>query len=352
MALGVAYTITGLFKGRSTSTRRARNTSAAPLDFSRLSPDKILTAFETRFAQTGCRIAEDEVPLDGAPASYRSFVYMPNDGGPTFANEMLLDRDGRTDAQVHVSARHEKLHAIQWDHVPSLHASPYNQGSRYVLSPVSWVMATLLTESDAFVKTAWLNAQELKQNYSAALCDQAMTEAVTPMDINANVVDPCQSMKYAATAWYHRFKHKDDPSAPDVTFLDHYVEYAIKAYEESARLNDEGAVGDVQFVRLSREDILAIGSGFGPSIFSRANGTLDDSFTLLPYLRKDLFARLVALEDKFGIGPDANLPTLQDALANDGMSAADYMHASRSFHYTPASSETPSAEQSYETLMR
>ena len=135
------------------------------------------------------------------------FIYCPEGGGKTFRNEILIrptfkTEKGdmpRTPEQIEVSSRHEKIHSIQWDRNPFLYASPYNQASPIVLSPESWVLMTILTERDAFVKTAWLNALGLHVKPSQDMARQAETETVAPSDINFNQGDIRAALEQACT---------------------------------------------------------------------------------------------------------------------------------------------------------
>ncbi|MCB0375291.1 MAG: hypothetical protein KDD04_05170 [Sinomicrobium sp.] len=282
-------------------------------------------------------------------------MYYPKDGGTTFINQILVNpyiktaQGGvakRTPEQIRISERHEKIHAIQWDSIPALHASPYNQATPVVLSPESWVLMTILTEREAFTKTAWLNALELSTAHSEELSRQAQTETLTPGDINLQSADIRQALQDASTAWDKRLKHKANPKDADINFLDHYIEQALDAYEQSNRLNARAMRAPV-FVRLSADDILAIGSGFGPSTFG--NNVPDDIFTYLPQMRPDLWQRLQDLNRKHGIVSEAGLPTFKDTLQNMGLTPDAYMAESKAHIYNPDTwFQRRQDEQSYE----
>lgn len=309
-------------------------------------PATVLSLFENAFYQTGCRVNDRVAPAGRAPAAYLPFIYAPDGGGPTFSNEILLNRpieNPRTPEQIAISKRHEKIHAIQWNTIPALHASPYNQGSSLVLSPESWILMTILTERDAFVKTAWLTALELRTNPSYALAAQAETEALKPTDINFQTGDIRQSLQDSSTAWDNRIKHKSRASDPDMTLLDHYIRQALEAYEGSNRLNARNPA-PTTFVRLSPADILAMGASFGPSIFGQY--VPDSSFMTLPTLKPELQARLEALNAKHGITSEAALPTFAQALQYKGLSDEAYMGRSKAYlHNHPRQGQV---EQTYE----
>lgn len=280
------------------------------------------------------------------------FIYCPEGGGKTFRNEILIrptfkTEKGdmpRTPEQIEVSSRHEKIHSIQWDRNPFLYASPYNQASPIVLSPESWVLMTILTERDAFVKTAWLNALGLHVKPSQDMARQAETETVAPSDINFNQGDIRAALEQACTVWDNRLKNKTSPKEADITLLDHYIRQAIEAYEDSNRLNSRTLPPPV-FVRLTPEDMLAIGASFGPSTFG--DGLLNEAFAQLPLMRPDLWSRLQALNYKHGIVNDQALPGFSEALAGLQQTPQQYLEASRHHVYTPPARKVP-AEQSYE----
>lgn len=326
--------------------------AALSWDTLQASPALVFSLFDAAFAQTGCTVSLDSAPAGSAPASYLPFIYCPEGGGKTFRNEILIRSTRRTDEgivartpeQIEISARHEKMHSIQWARNPALHASPYNQASPLVLSPESWVLMTILTERDAFVKTAWLNALDLAARPSDTMARQAETETVTPSDIDSARGDIRAALERASTVWDQRLKHKTAADEPDTTLLDHYIRQAIEAYEDSNRLNSRRLAAPV-FVRLSQEDILKIGASFGPSTFGE--GAINHAFSRLPLMRPELWSRLQALNQKHGITNELSLPTFSEALAHIQQTPRQYLEASRThIYHAPVLNST--AEQSYE----
>lgn len=307
--------------------------------------DDVLDLFEEAFRATGCKINHDISPSGHCPASYLPFTYFPHGGGQTFSNEILLGASNRTPEQVKISTRHEKVHAIQWANIPALHASPYNQVAPVVLSPESWIMMTILTERDAFTKTAWLTALELDKRPDEALKNQAATETVTPDDIDFSGDDIRASLQKASTVWDRRLKHKAYASDPDTTLLDHYIEQALYAYENSKRLNAPKGRAPV-FVRLDTKDILAMGASFGPSLFG--DGVLASEFESLPPLRPDLQERLSRLNLRHGISRESDLPAFSEGLGRIGMTPDSFMRQSKSYTHVPGNSRAQPTEQAYE----
>lgn len=309
-------------------------------------PDVVLSMFEAAFDRTNCKFDERFAPAENAPAAYLPFIYYPRGGGRTFANEMLVNLANRTPEQIAISKRHEKVHAIQWNNIPALHASPYNQITSFVLSPESWVLMTILTERDAFTKTAWLTALELCSNTSQALKAQAETETVRPSDIDMDTGNIRSALQASSLVWDKRLKGKSKANDLDVELLDHYINQALDAYEKSNRLNPQICPQAPVFVRLDHEDILAIGASFGPSIFGQ--GTPDDRFLKLPQLSKALQDRLEALNKKHGITDEKNVATFFQALKAAGWTPEEYMEQSMSYTYRPRSLGRIEHQQYYE----
>lgn len=308
--------------------------------------------FEEAFQATGCKINSEKAPAGGGPAAFSAFIYYLSGGGPSFPNEILVNNKlksgnvetNRTPEQIAISKRHEKLHVGQWSEIPVLHASPYNHATSVILSPESWVLMSLLTERDAFVKTAWLNALEHKLSLSKTFWKQAMTETVTPEDIDLESGDIRTALKKASLVWDGRLKHNPDPGKkPSITLLDHYIESAISDYENSARLKSKSLPPPV-FIRLSPEDILAMGSTFGPSIFGE--GTPDEIFTKLPPMPDKLRARLDALKKEHGIESESGLPTIQEVLENP----VAYLARSKSYVHVDPCKEKPKQSRQFQEI--
>jgi hypothetical protein len=317
-------------------------------------PSRALGLFEEAFRRTGCTLSASATPAGDAPAAYLPFIYYPTNGGATFQNEILVNAyiktgaqsvAARTPEQINISQRHEKVHAVQWDRVPALHASPYNQATPVVLSPESWVLMTILTEREAFTKTAWLNALELKAAPSEPFGRQARTETLTPDDIDLEGGDIRASLQRASLAWDQRLKGKPVADTPDTTLLDHYIQQALRSYEDSNRLNTRKLPPPV-FVRLSPEDILAIGSTFGPSTFGE--DTPEAVFTSPPLMRPDLWERLQELNRLHGIEDERALPTFKEAIGTLGFTPDSYMAQSKAHVHAAGGKKPRQGEQSYE----
>lgn len=293
------------------------------------------------YADTGC-IIDERIKPNGSPAVFVAFTLNPDEGGHTFPNTIFVDL-GRNEHRVKISKRHEFIHAMQWNGVPALHASPYNLASRYVLSPESWVLMTLLTERDAYAKTAWLNALDIEEGATPGFTAQAKTEVVIPADINLKAYDIRAQLQKASLCWDGRFPNDQKI----ITLLDHYIQQALRTYGKGHELRAENGGEPPVYIRLSQEDILAIGSTFGPSTFG--DGQVDPVFTSLPRMRPDLWNKLQDLNRTYGISSEQNLPTLSSILAVTGQTPQGYMEASKA--HTIKRPPAAPAEQSAERVL-
>lgn len=298
-------------------------------------------AFEAAMSRSACQSDPGWKPA-GSPASYISFDFNPGPGRATFSNSMLLDLS-RDEHKIRISKRHEGVHAIQWNAAPALHASPYNRASPYILSPESWVLATILTERDAFAKTALLNALDLVRSPDPDFAAQAALEGVVPADIDSASSDIRAALQRASLAWDGRLRSNkyQQPGQASVTLMDHYISSALNAYERgmNLRLSDPSLPPPI-YVRLADEDIMAIGASFGPSTFG-AGHRPDQQFRQLPPLSFELQQRLDAIKARFGLYADSALPSLAEASAQRGSSPEAFMAQSKAYQ-VPLSPDAPS----------
>lgn len=294
---------------------------------------RILDIFEAKFAATGCEIQIENG--DDAPAVYTNFITFPGAGKPTFKN-MITVHEERNEEQRRVSLLHEKLHAIQWDCVPELHASPYNQLTHedvpVILSPRSWVLATLLTERDAYAKTAWLSGALLNKSYTDQFAAAAAAEIVTPQDVafwyGRFPDDIGFVLGEASLVWDNKIRAKSSADEPDVRLRDHYIDRALDMYENSFRLKQSSSAAEPVFIDLDDAAVLALGSSFGPSIFGKH--TPDPVFKALN-LNETQQKRLDALNIALGIDPAQTLPSFDEALERLGSERAAFMAHSKTF---------------------
>lgn len=162
-----------------------KNVSTPPPSINLNDPDSVFAAFDKAFEATGCKISTESQPKSGY-GGYQAFLTFPKEGGQTYLNTIFLNNE-RDPHKNRVSETHEKFHAVQFDTIPELHASPYNmlayQEVPILLSPRSWVQAMLLIEREAYAKTAWINRLALDKNYCPDYEGAADTEIVNTKDV-------------------------------------------------------------------------------------------------------------------------------------------------------------------------
>lgn len=286
----------------------------------------IAEAFEREFEKTGCTVISEDI--EGAPAVYTNFTISPGEGNSTFTNEITLKKN-RDSNRSKLSLIHEKFHALQWNAIPELHASLYNrltfEEAPVILSPKSWILMTLLTERDAYAKSAWLANLQLRQSYCDEFAKASAKEFVSQHDVaywqSRFPDDTGFALGEASLVWDLK------KNVAGVTLRDHYIDLALKAYENSYRWNKKSGAVKPVFVDLDEEGILSLGASFGPSIFGKYYP--DPVFTDLKLSAKQQ-ERLDTLNEVHGIDPDQKLPTLAEALEIFGMSKQEFMQRSKS----------------------
>jgi len=289
--------------------------------------DTIIDAFERKFELTQCQVTSEDIK--GAPAVYTNFTISPGEGNPTFSNEITLKKN-RDSQRAKLSLIHEKLHAIQWNTIPELHASPYNQltfeEAPVILSPKSWVLMTLLTERDAYAKTAWLAHLQLGQKYCEKFAKASANEFVSQDDVaywHSRFPDDIGfALGEASLVWDQK------KNVAGTILWDHYIDLALKAYENSYRWNKKSGAAKPVFVDLDEAGILALGASFGPSIFGKY---YPDPVFLELKLSPKQQDRLDKLNAIHGIDPAQTLPTLDEALGALGSDRAAFIARSKAY---------------------
>ncbi len=313
-----------------------------PIDWNALqqdSPRQILQLFNAAFHETSCKFEKDRKPYS-APAALETFRYTPPEGERSFNNVILLDKKNANRDKLKISSIHEKVHAIQWSKNPVLHASPYNRMTNedvpVLLTPRSWLMMTILTERDAYAKTAWLAATDLSIKPSEGLSAAMRFQTVTINDVqhwSARFPDDIAfALGEAALCWDNRIMNSGNKSTAPVTLYDHYIEQALSSLERIKRFEPDNQSMDLVFVDLDDQDILNLGSSFGPSIFGK---TAPDPMFKSLKLKPEYEDRLAALNTRLGIDPNAQYPNLSEALKPFNLTAAGFMAKSKSYVYAP-----------------
>lgn len=314
-------------------------------------PNTVLNAFDEAFNASNASV----VKVDGGEfiyGGYTHFIQYDKGEGKSFKNEITYNKN-RSYEQNIVSQIHEKFHAIQWTKIPELHAIPQNmfayQEMPIILSPRSWILANLLTEREAYAKTAWIAMLMDENSHSDALETAMQSELVKPKDIrhwHSRYPDDIGfALGEASLIWDNLIRARRRGDGSQINLRDHYIEFAIRQYNEKncSRLHSWETAADPVFIDLDDDAILALGSSFGPSIFGKYYP--DPVFKDLK-LTPEQEVQVRALEEKFGIQPGQKLPTLRQELTKRGMSVDEYMHRSKTFIDRP-----PLIEQKQELVM-
>lgn len=295
-------------------------------------------AFVDRLTQTSCMIVDSQPSentqehrdLARPAAVYTSFNYFAKkvpDGETAFRNQITVNEKADDPRHATISLTHEGLHGLQWNNAPILHASPLNGNypdkTALIVRPRDWIKIFLLTEAESFSKQAWLSslATHNDHDFSAA----AKANPVTPErfdEIHQFEKDLKSTLIRAANDALNNWHHK---KPTDVSFAQHYIDYALSLYEDSLRLkNPENVI----FVTMEQSDIMKIDT-IGPNIFD--DPRLSCLNNLEQFLTPDLEARLKALEEKY----PATM-TFKQGLSEIGETEDSYLAWSKNPYGSPA----------------
>lgn len=317
-------------------------------------PNKVLELFDEAFESVDARIKgvdEGKYVYGG----YSHFKTYENDSGKSFINELTYN-ENRGAAENRLSQLHEKFHSLQWSTIPELHAIHYNmmtyQDVPVVLSPRSWITASLLTEREAYAKTAWLALLENHTEYDEEFAQAASQELVNPDDVaewyKRYPDDLGFALGEASLRWDNLIRAKAGENNRKVKLRDHYIELAINQYDNCYRFNECDWAHKPVFIDLDDRAILALGASFGPSIFGKYYPDPVFKNTVLTPEQEDMVQKL---EAKLGIVTGQKLPTLREALANKGLSPEQFLERSKNFIFThPGHEIAPTHPASYELL--
>lgn len=329
--------------GRLSSFFDASRPSSTLIDFN--DPDLILNAFDKAFEKSNAVVTPYQFKDNDDPrfiyGGYTHFTSYASGEGKSFINQITYN-PLRTADQNTVSQIHEKFHAIQWSTIPELHAVPNNmlayQEVPIILSPRSWVIASFLTEREAYAKTAWIATLQDKQNQSNALEAAMGGELVQPKDIeywrSLYPDDLGFALGAASLIWDELIRARKQEDGSEINLRDHYIDLAIRQYNKknSPRLHTWKTAANPIFIDLDDQAILSMGSSFGPSIFGKYSpDPVFKDLKLTPKQEKSLRD----LEGKLGIQPGQKLPTLREALAERGMTTEQYMQRSKAYIDVP-----------------
>lgn len=312
--------------------------------------------FISKLADSGCKIVDSETAANTQSqkdasrpaATYTSFNYyvenVPSNKS-AFVNRIVVN-DDQDKRHATISLTHEGLHVEQWNIAPVLHASPFN--GRYseqpsiVVCPSDWAKLFLLTEGDAFAKQAWMSS--LAAHQDDQFIQAAKANPVTPEkfdEIRKSSIDLKQTLVKTANEALNNWHHKNKISsklrmkkwgvADRTSFGEYYTGYALDMYEGSLRLQNPT---DITFVRMEQSDMVLAGETIGPNILQDSNFSGNNN--LHSFIPRRLQKKIMALNEKFGIASESDLPTFKQALKAIGHTPESYLAWSKNPYGSPA----------------
>jgi hypothetical protein len=224
-----------------------------------------------------------------------------------FANTICYSEDAlQSEKDLFSSRTHEGVHAMQFARSAASHATPFNGKTKIILCPRHGVLLDELKERDAFAKQ-WLFER---------LSDEDGYNAAAPETYARDLQDYAE--KSLETIPWLRGK----------TLLDYYRNREIEAYEGCMTRRYQREQGFI-FVRLSADDLWVIGGALGVNSFGDSPAQAARWEHLHP-LTAAQEKRVAALNNKFGITDEAALPTLRQALLQQGLSPSQFLHQATS----------------------
>lgn len=299
-----------------------------------LVPQKIFDRSARIFSDSKCTIVEGYAKEGTALAAFQPFIYEPNDEGTSYRNTLFIpntkNKQASTDEDKTLSRYHEGgAHLEQWSNVLDLMASPYHNASAYQLDPESWVIATVLTERDAYVKGTLM---------AALNGDPKIREATRTSLLSVEQLEKfCKESPDLQTALDRAGDYVLDKMIFDVddqpiqTILDHYAHSAQSDYKNADRFSERGVsrYGAPKFVRLG-DDAAKIGETLGIKGFK-------DNFSSLC---ADISARLPSDVKQWIAEENARwdinrneLKTMRQALADDGVTEEQFYEHARNYKW-------------------
>lgn len=279
----------------------------------------------------------DTLKGDNAPlAVYTSFSFPPKAPCETgFTNEVTVYGQGERSFQSReISSSHEMLHASQWDQSPALHAAHLNARSHFVMNLRDWVKATLLTEAEAYLKTAML-----AYGMAAVYKDEAFAEATeshpvsvqqirNAMEENPNGEDLNRALVDLAISGMQKMHHDEDGRA--VSFAEFYANKAVEDYARSWRLTEDEFKEKFPycFVRLEAQDFDAMGAAFGPDIMPMISQRYDQGVFAFS---EQLENKISETENKLRIPAATTMPSFSGALYMAGQTHDSFIERSKTF---------------------
>ena len=312
--------------------------------------------FHNRFAQAHFKV-QLKKDLE-CIASYCSFRL--NGDNPGFVNSISFGKyAAQKPYKLFNAYMHEALHGLQKRACAALQASPFNPQhltirardthSEYaedvtvIICPEDWLVLQEKCEQDAYAKQAWLNALlAVQQPDCLTASDTGALAAHVFLECRAQANgDLAEGLRRAAalTSKTKFFVDKNgNPSNSPYSFAHNWHDIALRDYRDAIRARRDVGPTNIVFVRVSPEDVHAIGNSFGPNPF----GINPNDLALIcrtPSLSKAENAKsfpesgeqaLKSLNEELGIRDYKKLPTLRDFLTRHNITVEQFTaHATR-----------------------
>lgn len=256
-------------------------------------------------------------------AQFIAFTFF---GQPVYTNSIHIQTHknfcSRNEEEMTISRDHEAAHALQLENSLDLWASPFNNTCPAALSPLNGVLASLLTEIDAYGTQAFLAALRARSN--PKFFDASNKDLVSVgefEDICLQSPDLGTAIRQAGLLALSKIQYSKKPGGSVRTFFEHYCDDALKNYESNNIYpRDQNWF---KFVQLGPEG-RKIGNTLGFDCFGKEyKEFLAELKTALP---PRIVARIEHLNRRFGISNEQNLPTFEEVLRTDGYGPEEYKH--------------------------
>lgn len=309
--------------------------------------------FHNRFAQANFKVTLDKT-LE-CTASYSSFRL--NGDKPGFINSISFGKyAAQKPYKLFNAYLHEALHGLQKRACTALQASPFNPGVltlgangpdsedvTIIICPEDWLILQEKCEQDAYAKQAWLNgllAKKEPDSFTASDTGALAARVFEKCRADANG-DLAEGLRRAAalTSQTKFFVDKDGkPGTSPYTFAHNWHDIALRDYRGAIRARRDAGPTNMVFVRVSPEDVHAIGDSFGPNPFGSnphdpalisRTASLSKAENAKSFPESGTQA-LKTLNEECGIRDYAKLPTLREFLARHNITIEQFAaHATR-----------------------
>jgi hypothetical protein len=291
--------------------------------------DPVLGSVGEAFRRATDKIIDHEdIDFQMIPSAvYHSFRYLANPGQTSFSNYVLYGIEALDSCARLLGARtHEFIHALQYHTSAALHADPFNEASDIIVSPYDYILRKERLEQDAYVKRAWLCS--LAVDDAPGIVD-AMKGTPLPIDTFQTIRAESGSLQETFTKAARDTRNLLGvwkKGADKTVIADEWHARALEEYAHIIQLRLD-AGDNITFVKLAGDDMLEIGSAFGPNTFG--NNPADPALTTIENLSPENAKKLAEINAKLGITSRDQLPTLESVLQAKGTTRAAYLEASK-----------------------